>query len=100
MSLLSKPFVSRRAAAGSGHCPAAANVQTVPLICYTKTMLRAHRIWIVLILLSGCLGLPLAAPADPPNGYYDSVDSTDPVALRTTLHQVIDDHTRFLYGSA
>ncbi len=74
-------------------------MQTAPSILYTEIMLRPHRIWIVLILLSGWLGLPLAAPADPPDGYYDSVDSTDPVALRTTLHQVIDDHQRFPYTS-
>ncbi len=77
----------------------AANVQSAPLICYTEIMLPAHRIWIVLVLFSGWLGLPLAAPADPPDGYYDSVDSTDSVVLRTTLHEVIDDHQRFPYTS-
>ena len=38
-----------------------------------------------------------AALADPPDGYYDSVDATDSTTLRTTLHAVIDDHTRFPY---
>ncbi len=35
------------------------------------------------------------ALADPPDGYYASIDATDLAALRTTLHAVIDDHTRF-----
>ncbi|MEQ8765785.1 MAG: endonuclease [Planctomycetota bacterium] len=36
--------------------------------------------------------------AQPP-GYYDSVDDSNPTTLRATLHQVIDDHTRFPYTS-
>ncbi|MEM7584043.1 MAG: endonuclease [Acidobacteriota bacterium] len=35
--------------------------------------------------------------AQPPAGYYDSVDTTNASALRATLHDVIDDHTRFPY---
>ena len=35
--------------------------------------------------------------AQPPAGYYDSVDATNAVTLRLTLHEVIDDHTRFPY---
>ncbi|MCG8404944.1 MAG: endonuclease [Phycisphaerales bacterium] len=38
--------------------------------------------------------------ADPPPGYYDSVDATDASTLRATLHNVIDDHTRFPYTSS
>ncbi len=41
-----------------------------------------------------------ATLADPPPGYYDSVDSTDSTTLRTTLHAVIDDHTQFPYTSS
>ena len=41
-----------------------------------------------------------AAQADPPAGYYDSVDATDATTLRATLHDVIDDHTRFPYTSS
>ena len=41
-------------------------------------------------------GLDLyAAPA----GYYDGVDATDASTLRATLHEAIDDHTRFPYTS-
>ena len=45
------------------------------------------------------LSLPSTAPADPPNGYYDSVETTDAATLRVTLHEVIDDHLRFPYTS-
>ena len=40
------------------------------------------------------------AEAGPPIGYYDSVDVTNATTLRQTLHEVIDDHTRFPYSSA
>ena len=53
----------------------------------------AHRIAAVVTLL-WCLPLALAGP---PDGYYDSVDATDSTTLRTTLHAVIDDHTRIRY---
>ena len=43
--------------------------------------------------------LPLAL-ADPPSGYYDSVDATNSTSLRTTLHAVIDDHLKFPYTSS
>lgn len=36
--------------------------------------------------------LPLTTLADPPPGYYDSVDATNAATLRTTLHGAIDDH--------
>ncbi len=39
------------------------------------------------------------APADPPPGYYDTVDTASSDALRQTLHDVIDDHQRFPYSS-
>ena len=39
------------------------------------------------------------ALADPPSGYYNSVDAANSTALRTTLHAAIDDHTRFPYTS-
>ena len=48
-----------------------------------------------------CL-LSTAAPsaAQPQGGYYDSVDTTSQAALRSTLHAVIDDHTRLPYTSS
>lgn len=39
------------------------------------------------------------AVADPPAGYYDTVDATNSATMRATLHDVIDDHTRIPYTS-
>ena len=41
----------------------------------------------------------LAAIA-PQGGYYNSVDDTNSSTLRTTLHELIDDHQRFPYTSS
>lgn len=40
-----------------------------------------------------------AALAQAPAGYYDTVDTTSAASLRASLHEVIDDHTRFPYTS-
>jgi len=40
------------------------------------------------------------ATAAPPPGYYDSVDTSSAESLRATLHEVIDDHTRFPYTAS
>jgi len=37
--------------------------------------------------------------AQAPAGYYSAVDTTNADTLRATLHEVIDDHTRFPYTS-
>ena len=50
----------------------------------------------ILAFLLVALARPAAAA--PPPGYYDSVDVTAAPALRATLHNVIDDHTRFPYS--
>ncbi|MCZ6653220.1 MAG: endonuclease, partial [Planctomycetota bacterium] len=46
------------------------------------------------------LCLPLTTLADPPPGYYDSIDAINSTTLRTTLHAVIEDHLRFPYTSS
>ncbi len=38
--------------------------------------------------------------ADIPEGYYDSVDTSNGEALRNSLHDIIDDHTRFPYSTS
>lgn len=38
--------------------------------------------------------------AQPPAGYYDTVDLTTAGGLRSTLHEVIDDHTRYPYTAS
>ncbi|MCP5020767.1 MAG: hypothetical protein GY930_03230 [bacterium] len=35
----------------------------------------------------------------PPPGFYNSVDDTNATTLRSTLHEVVDDHQRFSYTS-
>src|SRR5262245_37484893 len=48
-------------------------------------------------LALSCAGSVLA---DPPPGYYDSVDPSTQTSLRTTIPEAIDDHIRFPYTSA
>lgn len=43
--------------------------------------------------------LAVTALADIPVGYYDSVDLSNEDALRSSLHDVIDGHTRYPYTS-
>ena len=50
-----------------------------------------HRIAAFVALL---LCVSSATLADPPPGYYATVDATNSTTLRTTLHAVIDDHLR------
>ncbi len=40
-----------------------------------------------------------ASMAGPLAGYYDGVDARNATALRSTLHDIIDDHTRYPYTS-
>jgi len=37
--------------------------------------------------------------AEPNQGYYDTVDLSSSQAMRNSLHEIIDDHTRFPYTS-
>jgi endonuclease I len=65
---------------------------------------RATRSFIVHCALTvgiACCGLSIVsvASADPPPGYYGTVDPTNSTTLRATLHEVVDDHTRFPYTS-
>ena len=48
-------------------------------------------------VLSALLASATLAHAQAPAGYYTSVDTTNGTTLRTTLHAVIDDHTRIPY---
>jgi len=51
----------------------------------------------LLMRTSIALLFPCMVFADPPAGYYDAVDLSSPAAMRSTLHDVIDDHQRFPY---
>ena len=52
-----------------------------------------------LSILTLVLVLSLALPvlADPPAGYYDSADTSTPEALRSSVHLIIDGHTKIPY---
>ncbi len=52
------------------------------------------------IVLLSVLCTTSAMVSDPPAGYYGSVDTSSQAALRTSLHLVIDDHTRRPYTSS
>lgn len=62
-----------------------------------RSMASAHRSLTALVL---CLWSASLLVAQPPSGYYDSVDPSKPTLLRSTLHAVIDDHIRFPYSSS
>ena len=59
-----------------------------------KLRLPRRRVCLALLLLQ-----PLLALAQPADDYYASVDASSPETLRTTLHEIIDDHTRYPYTS-
>lgn len=79
-----------------------------------SVLLRTPILTVVLVLglgLWGCSDNPVMGPSGqdsgdlfwslaPPAGYYDTVDPSTAAALRTTLHDVVDDHTRFPYTSS
>ncbi|HIE71221.1 MAG TPA: ribonuclease, partial [Planctomycetes bacterium] len=45
------------------------------------------------------LALAATAAAQAPANYYNTVDTSTAASLRSTLHAVIDDHTRYPYTS-
>ncbi len=64
---------------------------------------------LAILLFAGCseepdhslLGPPVSMEQGKtiPAGYYDTVNPSTPAALRTTLHEAIDDHTKIPYTS-
>ena len=52
------------------------------------------------IVFAATSSAALALSPQAPPGYYTTVDATTPAALRSTLHAVIDDHTRYPYTSS
>lgn len=75
--------------------PPMKSILRYPLLICTSRSSRAIATVSTWVL---CVGVSLAQ--GPPAGYYDSVDASDPLTLRSTLHQVIDDHQRFPYTSS
>ena len=64
----------------------------------TFPLRRSATKWIFAAALMLCAALPVLA--DPPDGYYDSADTSTPEALRSTVHQIIDGHTKIPYTSS
>ncbi|MFK8011353.1 MAG: pre-peptidase C-terminal domain-containing protein [Marinicellaceae bacterium] len=61
-------------------------------------MIHKRRVRFVL-LVSFILNIGLVSAQAPP-GYYSSVDDSNPSALKVSLHNIIDDHTRIPYTSS
>ena len=59
-------------------------------------MLKRRFLTLPLVILL----LTSAALADPPPGYYDTVDTSSRETLRQTVHDVIDGHTKIPYTSS
>ena len=65
-----------------------------------RSHLQPHLLWALLLILLPAVAGVRSVLADPPAGYYDSVDTTSPETLRASLHEIIDDHTRYPYTSS
>jgi endonuclease I len=52
------------------------------------------------LLPAAILATSTSLLAQPPQGYYATVNTTTPALLRSTLHAVIDDHTRIPYTAS
>jgi endonuclease I len=53
--------------------------------------------WFVVLLLTALITGSVHAQIPP--DYYNDADASSPESLRTSLHEIIDDHTRFPYTS-
>lgn len=67
-----------------------------------KQRLFVHRLSVTSCLLTLAAVVSSLGPvlADPPPGYYDSVDESSAATLRATVHDVIDGHTKIPYTSS
>ena len=54
---------------------------------------RHERAFLAAVASALLFCLPFTTIADPPDGYYDSVEATNATTLRTTLHEVIPHKT-------
>lgn len=63
-------------------------------------MQRAAAAFATALTFTLWLFAPAATQAEPPAGYYDPLDPTSQAALRSSIHEVIDDHIKFPYTSS
>lgn len=52
------------------------------------------------VLMALTLCVPSLVYGAPPDGYYDSVDLSSASAVKQSLHEIIDDHTKIPYTSS
>ena len=52
------------------------------------------------LALTLLVGTAVRSEGQPPSGYYTTADASSAATLRTTVHAIIDDHTRFPYTSS
>jgi len=69
-------------------------VQTLKISSFDQ-VIRGRFVLVLVLALSASVVL-----ADPPPGYYDTVDYTNPVTVRATVHNIIDGHTKIPYTSS
>jgi len=62
-----------------------------------KISIDEHLVHTTLTVGMFLLALTGSALADPPAGYYDTVDTTNAANLRQSVHEIIDDHNRIPY---
>lgn len=67
------------------------------LLTFTGAGGGALAAYAALAVLIALAALPFAVMADPPPGYYDTVDTSSPEALRVTLNAVISGHIGIPY---
>ncbi len=70
----------------------------MPLAAAPAVALRTNSMAHKLVVLPVLFMPALIAQAPP--GYYNSVNTSTPALMRSTLHSVIDDHTRFPYTAS
>jgi endonuclease I len=56
--------------------------------------------WKQCSVLFALLLTPVIVFADAPAGYYDTIDLSSPAALRQSMHNIIDNHTKIPYTSS
>ena len=61
---------------------------------------RTFTLAVLLAMVAIVLACARPTAADIPVGYYTDVDTSSAANLRDSVHEAIDDHTRFPYTSA
>lgn len=80
--------------------PAVHHPHAVPTLVVSRPFrLPRFRLPLLIGVLLAVIAAGTPSPAAIPPGYYSSADTSSPTALRDSLHEIIDDHTRYPYTS-